>query len=247
MPNSEKNNEFYSLKLSKKATKILGVILLIIVGLGFIPFEKEIRLLDHEHSEAYDGAYNYQSKAYLTNTSCLEDAADSAGGNRDEYYRIADKCKPITTNKTMEVIKFNNGLCNSRYDYSIGMVVDDCETFYLKDKKLYTDLKIKPAGGGDYREEYSDAVDVQIVSGSSAEVRTYYTVTCRAFGLICGNGDWLDENTHLHLRLVIGKNFKIERYSGVCDSESGKAMKDKDICIYEDSTPKMVTIEDLLK
>lgn len=247
MQKTENNNAYYSFKLSKKSVKVLCIIAAIIVGIGCIPFEKEISLLDHENTKSYDYAYNYQSKAYLTNTRCLDDAIDESNGNRDEYYRLADKCEPISTDKTMEILKFNNGPCNSRYDYSISMTVDDCQTFYVKDKKLYTNLSIKPSGKNEYREEYDDVVDIKVTSGSSADVKSYYTVTCRAFGLICGNGEWLDENTHFHLRLIIGKNFKIDRYAGVCDSESGKEMLDKDLCIYKDSTPKYITIEDLLK
>lgn len=239
------NSEIISIK--KNQLKIAAIVVAILVGLCFIPSEKEVSLPEYEHSTKYSNAISYQYKAYKTNTGCLDDAWWDAHGDSDKYDSAASKCKPIETDKTANVVVFNNGLCNPRLDYEINIVVDDCDTFYIKNGSLYSDLQLHNLGNGKYRDEYDDKVDIKYISGSSIRVETYYTATCRAFGLICSSGEWLADGTTMHTRLVIGENAKIDRYSSICDGYSGKAMKNNESCIYADDHSKTISIKELLK
>ena len=239
--------ETITISFKKKNFRIIACIVIIIIGLAFIPSEKEINLPDHEYSKKYDTAISYKSRVYNQNNACLDDAIDSSNWNRDEYKELAAKCKGINTNLDVNLVKFSNGSCNYKPDYGTNATRSDCEIFYIKDGKLYDDIKAERISENKYRERYSSEIDIKPVSGSSITVETYYTKKCHAFGLICSSGEWLDDDTSMHIRLAIGKNVSIKRYNTACDMESGKAMLNEEDCIYADDTYKTITIEDLLK
>ena len=245
---AKKDDEIISIKIDKKQLKILFYAALVVIGLAFIPFEKEISMPEHEHSKSFETAFSYKFKVYRTNTACLDRAIDKSGGQRDVYSALAKECKSIETKDVAEIIKFSNGPCNYRLDPDINIRLSDCEEAYIKDGKLYTRLEALPISGktNEYAAAYDGQMDVRIVEGSSITYKTYYTKKCHAFGLICSSGEWLDDDTSFHERLIIGKNAKIKKYSMVCDGYSGKQMLNEENCIYADDTYKNVTIKDLL-
>lgn len=241
MPSSQNN----SVSINKNSLKIIAIIVAAIIAACFIPSEKEVRLPEYEHSTDYSDAISYKYIGYKTNTACLDDAYDSAHGDRDLYNKEAAECKGINTNETIEVIRLSNGKCNARYDYSINMTVDDCDTFYIKNGKLYTDLRLDAMGSGKYKQNYSSEVDVKTTSSNSITVENYYTVNCHAFGLLCAEADWLGDDTNYRTRLRIGSNTKIKKYNSVCDGS--KEMIDEETCVNSGDTYSMVTINQLLK
>lgn len=239
--------EIVTINIKKNSLKIIICVIAVIVGLAFIPSKKEISLPDHEHSEKYNTAISYKYKAYNQNTRCLDDAIDYSNGDKDYYHELAAKCKGIDTNTNVDIIKFSNGSCNYSLDYTTNLIHSDCEEFYIKNGRLYDNLKIERISKDNFKENYSRDIDVKVVSGSSITVETYYTKECHVFGLVCSSGEWLDDGTNMNMRLVIGKNVNIKRYNTTCDRESGKAMLDEENCIYADDTYKTITIDNILK
>lgn len=239
------NTDKRTLNISKKHFKIVAILLAILIAACFIPSEKEVSMPEHEYSVDYGEAISYKYIGYKTNTGCLDDAYDSAHGDRELYDEQASKCKGINTNETIEVIRLSNGRCNARYDYSAHMVVDDCDIFYIKNGKLYSNLRLEATGSGKYKQSYSSEVTLKVLSGNSLSVENYYTVDCHAFGLICAKADRFEEGTNFRTRLKIGNNVKIKKYNSVCDGT--KEMIDDETCVNSGDTYSLVTINQLIK
>ena len=235
-----------SIALDRKMFKYFVIACVVLVALGFIPFEKEVSIPEYEWSTSYSNAYDFKFYVNKTNTSCLDDAWSMSNGDNEEYDRYAEKCESIPTGKTMRMLKLHNGPCHTRYDYTKGMIVSDCEDFYVNNGALYRNGKVKRGSDGNYNISYDDRINVQVVSGSSAEVKTYYTVSCRGFGLLCSKPEAFSEGTHLNYRLVIGEDFVIDKYNETCNGYSDRPLKDKDLCIYADAKAHRTTIKGVL-
>lgn len=244
-------NDNITININKRVGKIVACVVAVIIALGFIPSEQEVRLPQYESSTTYSTATSYDYKIYQDNTACWDAADEKAKGDSEVRRQEAAKCKGFATNLEATALLLSNGPCNYRYDYRAMAVVSECDNFYLNKGKLYSRLNTQAYVYGnspkEYRAEYSGEVKVEVVSGSSIRVETYYTKKCHAFGLICSSGDFMDKDTHINTRLVIGKNANIKRYNTTCDRYSGKTMLNEDTCIYANDTYKNMTIDSLLK
>ena len=224
--------------LKKNHLKLLIIALVILLGLCFIPFEKKVNSSKYEKLDKYSNAISYSYKLYDHSGECLYDARVESGDDDDLFHKMSKKCLR-DTGIIANAVKFSNGSCNNK-DYGAGIKkLENCEIFFIKNGSLYEDLN--------FNEEYKYKVDIEITSGSSIEVEHYLALTCRLFGLICSSENPLDENTHSHTRLIVGKNAKIDRYPTLCDWNSNRAIKDGEVCVYEDEKPRSITIEELLR